>query len=70
MKCILIYNNLEKIFRLEESVMELTKILKGIQNYKTKGETEIDIVSVEDNSKNVKPGSLFIAVSGYDFNRS
>lgn len=50
--------------------MELTKILKGIENYKTKGETEIDIISVEDNSKNVKPGSLFIAVSGYDFNRS
>lgn len=47
--------------------MQLEKILKGIENYKSKGNIEIDISSIEDNSKNVKPGGLFIAVKGYDF---
>ena len=47
--------------------MELKKILKGIENYKSKGDMDIDILSIEDNSKNVKPGSLFVAVKGFDF---
>lgn len=47
--------------------MELKKILNGIENYKSKGDLEIDILSIEDNSKNVKPGSLFIAVKGFEF---
>ena len=47
--------------------MQLEKILRGIENYKSKGNIEIDISSVEDNSKNIKSGSLFIAVKGYDF---
>ena len=47
--------------------MELKKILNGMENYKSKGDLNIDIVSIEDNSKNVKPGSLFVAVKGFDF---
>ena len=47
--------------------MELKKILNGIKNYKSKGDMDIDVLSIEDNSKNVKPGSLFIAVKGFDF---
>ena len=47
--------------------MQLSKILKGIENYKSKGDIEIDVSSITDNSKNVKPGSLFVAVRGYDF---
>ncbi|MBR2289603.1 MAG: UDP-N-acetylmuramoyl-L-alanyl-D-glutamate--2,6-diaminopimelate ligase [Clostridia bacterium] len=47
--------------------MELKKILNGIENYKAKGNIEIDVLSIEDNSKNVKPGSLFVAVKGFDF---
>ena len=47
--------------------MELKKILNGIENYKSKGNIEIDVLSIEDNSKNVKPGSLFVAVKGFDF---
>ena len=47
--------------------MELKKILKGIENYKSKGDMEIDVLSIEDNSKNVKPGCLFVAVKGFDF---
>ena len=47
--------------------MELKKLLNGIENYKSKGNIEIDVLSIEDNSKNVKPGSLFVAVKGFDF---
>ncbi len=47
--------------------MQLNKILNGIENYKSKGNIEIDISSIEDNSKNVKPGGLFVAIKGYDF---
>lgn len=47
--------------------MELKKMLNGIENYKSKGNIEIDVLSIEDNSKNVKPGSLFVAIRGYDF---
>ena len=43
------------------------KVLNGIENYKSNGDIEIDILSIEDNSKNVKPGSLFIAVKGFEF---
>jgi UDP-N-acetylmuramoyl-L-alanyl-D-glutamate--2,6-diaminopimelate ligase len=46
--------------------MELKKVLNGIENYKSKGDLEIDVLSVEDNSKNVKPGSLFVAIKGFE----
>ena len=46
--------------------MELKKVLNGIENYKSNGDIEIDVLSVEDNSKNVKPGSLFVAVKGFE----
>ena len=47
--------------------MELKKVLNGIENYKVKGNIEIDVLSIEDNSKNVKPGSVFVAVKGFEF---
>lgn len=47
--------------------MELKKLLNGIENYKIKGDLELDIERVECNSKKVKPNSLFIAIKGYDF---
>lgn len=47
--------------------MELKKLLTGIENFKTKGDVEIDIKKVESNSKKVGPDTLFIAVKGYDF---
>lgn len=46
--------------------MELSKILNGI-NYKSKGNIDIEISSIEDNSKKVKPGSMFVAIKGFDF---
>ena len=47
--------------------MELSKLLKGLENYKIKGDLELNIDRVECNSKKVKPNSLFIAIKGYDF---
>lgn len=47
--------------------MELKKLLAGIENFKTKGDVEIDIKKVVSNSKKVVPNSLFVAVRGYDF---
>ena len=47
--------------------MELKKLLAGIENFKTKGDIEIDIKKVVSNSKKVVPNSLFVAVRGYDF---
>lgn len=47
--------------------MELKKLLTGVENYKSKGDMEIDIKKVECNSKKVVPNSLFIAIRGYDF---
>ena len=46
--------------------MELTKILNGI-SYKSKGNVDIEIKSIEDNSKKVKPGSMFFAIKGFEF---
>ena len=47
--------------------MELTKVLNGI-SYKSKGDLSIEIKMIEDNSKNVKPGSMFFAIKGFEFN--
>lgn len=46
--------------------MELKKILSGIENLKAKGNLDIDIKSIESDSKRVSEGSLFIAVKGYE----
>ncbi len=47
--------------------MELAKLLQGIDNCKAKGDTTIDIKQITSDSRKVKPGSLFIAIKGYDF---
>ena len=47
--------------------MELKELLLGLENFKLKGNDGLEISSVESNSKNVKPGSLFIAIKGFDF---
>ena len=47
--------------------MKLKELLAGIENFKMKGDGDLEIKSVENNSKNVKSGSLFIAIKGYDF---
>ena len=47
--------------------MELKKLLVGVENYKIKGDENLDIKKVESNSKKIVPGSLFVAIKGYDF---
>lgn len=47
--------------------MKLKELLTGIENFKVRGDQELEIKSIENNSKKVKPGSLFVAIKGFDF---
>ena len=47
--------------------MELESLLKGLDNYKSRGDLNINISNVESNSKKVTKDTLFIAIRGYDF---
>ena len=46
--------------------MKLKELLKGIENFKIKGDSELEIKNVESNSKKVTLGSLFVAIKGFD----
>lgn len=50
--------------------MKLKEILNGIENLKAKGDLETEITSVTRDSKEVKEGSLFVAIKGFSFDRS
>ena len=45
--------------------MNLTKILNGIDNLKVKGTVDLEIEGIENNSKNVKKGFMFVAIKGF-----
>ena len=45
--------------------MELKKILVGIDGLKAKGNLDIDVTGIDSNSKNIKPGYMFIAIKGF-----
>lgn len=45
--------------------MNLKNILLGIDGIKARGNLDIDINSIEDNSKNIKKGDLFFAIKGF-----
>ena len=45
--------------------MELKKILQGLEGIKAKGELDLEIKGIEDNSREVKEGYLFIAIKGF-----
>ena len=47
--------------------MDLKNLLNGIENYRSKGDLNLDIKNIESNSKKVTTGTLFIAIKGYDF---
>ena len=47
--------------------MELNSLLKGLENFKAKGDLNINITNVESNSKKVTKDSLFVAIKGFDF---
>lgn len=46
--------------------MELRKILVGIEGLKAKGSLDLDVSSIECDYRDVKQGSLFIAIKGYE----
>lgn len=46
--------------------MELKKLLKGVENYKIKGDEGLNIKKIESNSKKIIEDSLFIAIKGFD----
>lgn len=45
--------------------MELKKILQGLEGIKAKGELNLEIKGIEENSREVKEGYLFIAIKGF-----
>lgn len=45
--------------------MELKKIVSGLEGLKAKGNVDIDITNIDSNSKNIKPGGLFVAIKGF-----
>ena len=47
--------------------MELRRVLEGLKNIKVRGNLDLEISNIENNSKKVTPDSLFVAISGFDF---
>lgn len=45
--------------------MELKRILVGIEGVKAKGNLDLDIKGIENNSKEIKDGFMFIAIKGF-----
>ena len=46
--------------------MELKKILQGIEGIKAKGDLEIDIKDITNDSRKATKNSMFIAVKGFE----
>ena len=46
--------------------MKLREMLVGLEGLKVRGDLDIDIKELENNSENVKTGYLFIAITGYN----
>ena len=45
--------------------MKLKSMLVGLEGLKVKGDLEIEITGIEKNSKEIKPGYLFVAIKGF-----
>ena len=46
--------------------MELKKLLNGLEKVKAKGNVDIDIKKIENDSRKIEPGTLFVAVKGFE----
>lgn len=46
--------------------MELKKVLQGIDGIKAKGDLDLDIKDITNDSRKVKKGSMFIAIKGFE----
>ena len=47
--------------------MKLEELINGLDNVKVHGDPSVDIISVEYNSKKVRPESMFVAIRGFSF---
>lgn len=45
--------------------MKLKEMLVGLEGLKVKGDLDLEITGLEKNSKNIKPGFLFVAIKGF-----
>ena len=45
--------------------MELKKILVGLEGLKAKGSLDVDVKHLDNNSKNIKEGDMFVAIKGF-----
>ena len=48
--------------------MELKSILSGLEGLKVRGNLEVNVENVQNNSKAIKQNDMFIAIKGFDFN--
>lgn len=46
--------------------MKLKNVLVGLEGLKVRGSLDIEITNIENNSKNVKNDSMFVAIKGFD----
>lgn len=64
-KIVLLYNIFRKKRRKGEKVMNLKNVLAGIENIKGKGNVDIEITAIENDSRKVTKGTLFFAIKGF-----
>ena len=46
--------------------MELKKVLSGLEGLKAKGNLDLDIKSLESDSRKIEKNSMFVAIKGFD----
>ena len=46
--------------------MKLINILNGLNNYKIRGNQELEIANIVNDSRKATPNSLFVAIKGYE----
>ena len=46
--------------------MKLSECLNGLKDLKAKGKVDIEVTSIENDSRKVSQGSLFVAIKGFD----
>ena len=46
--------------------MKLSDCLNGLKDLKAKGKVDIEVTSIENDSRKVRQGSLFVAIKGFD----
>lgn len=52
--------------RKEENLMELKKVLSGLENLKSKGNLDIDVSNITSDSREVEEGGMFVAIKGFE----